>query len=105
MNNHTALSARVFKFSLYVVVSIGILLRVAQLIHASTLSFDEAWSWWLGSQNILKLLAIAATDKHPPLFYLFIHFWNMNFQNELWIRLPSLIVSIFNIWIFYKLSV
>ncbi len=94
-----------YQILLGLIFSVGIGLRIERILHTSTLSFDEAWSWWLGSQNLTKLLFIAATDKHPPLFYLFMHFWNMLFKSELWLRLPSLIASIANLWIFYKLSV
>ncbi|GEM_PF-3556752 len=95
---------KIVKIFLYGIFLWAFIIRFIRFSHGGPVSFDEAWSWWLGSQNLIKLLAIAATDKHPPLFYLFMHFWNLLYYSEIWIRIPSLLASLVNVWLFYKLA-
>lgn len=80
---------------------LGALLRIWMLIKGGPVSFDEAWSYWLGSKNLSDLFKIVASDKHPPLFYLIMHFWNAFYYSESWIRIPSLLFSLTGMWFFY----
>lgn len=36
---------------------------------------DEAFSYLLAKQNIIKILLTTAKDANPPLYYLILHFW------------------------------
>lgn len=90
----------------YVVAAIFLLgasLRIWKFIEGGPVSFDEAWSYWLGSKALSDLFRIMATDKHPPLFYLLMHFWNSSYHSESWIRIPSLLFSLSSMWFFYLL--
>lgn len=89
---------------IYAVIIIGSMLRLYKFFISGPVSFDEAYSYWVGSKSILKLMALAAVDKHPPLYYLFMHFWNLFFYSEVWIRIPSLIASILSLIVFVKVS-
>ena len=62
-----------------IIAILAICIRVLKLIKGGPVSFDEAWSHWLGSKDLGTLFQIMATDKHPPFFYLLMHFWNMFF--------------------------
>ena len=86
-------------------ITIAVAIRIYRLLSTGPLSFDEAWSFWGGSKSLLQLLAITATDKHPPLFYLLLHFWDKFYYSELWVRIPSFIASLVNVWLFYKIAV
>ncbi len=86
------------------VLFIGAVLRVYKFLISGPVSFDEAYSYWIGSKSLIKLMALAAVDKHPPLYYLFMHFWNYFFYSELWIRIPSLIASLLSLLLFVRVS-
>jgi len=86
------------------VLFIGAALRIYKFFISGPVSFDEAYSYWIGSKSLMKLMALAAVDKHPPLYYLFMHFWNYLFYSELWIRVPSLIASLFSLVLFVRVS-
>ncbi|MDB5690897.1 MAG: rane protein-like protein [Sphingomonas bacterium] len=68
---------------LYILCSI---LICAQLIYAfvglnaSSLWIDELWTGWLiKPAYIPSILARSVTDVHPPVYYLFLHFWTLLF--------------------------
>ncbi len=86
------------------IICLGIVLRGVKLVLAGPLSFDEAWSFWLGEKNFLSLLHVLSTDKHPPLFYLLMHFWNKYVYSEMWIRLPSFFFSVISLFVFLRLA-
>jgi len=93
-----------YNLLLLVIFAFGILLRILKISFSGPVSFDEAWSYWQGAKSITTLFNDIAVDKHPPLFYLLMHIWNMFYYSELWIRLPSLFASIMNMILFYLLS-
>ncbi len=52
---------------------------------------DEAWSALISSLPIVDLITTTASDFHPPLYYLILHFWiNLVGSGEVAIRLVSL---------------
>lgn len=95
---------RTFPWALVVIFCFGVGLRLLKFVLAGPVSFDEAWSHWTGAKSIPELLKIVFIDKHPPLYYFFMHFWNYFFYSEIWIRLPSLMLSIVNLFLFYLIA-
>lgn len=53
---------------------------------------DEAFSYLLAKQNLIKILSLTAKDFNPPLYYLLLHLWIKIFgSSEIALRTPSLI--------------
>ena len=60
--------------------------------------FDEAYSITLAKRPIGELVHLTAIDVHPPVYYLFLHFWGGLFGfGELSLRLSSVIPMFFAI--------
>ena len=60
--------------------------------------FDEAYSITLAKRPIGELVHLTAIDVHPPVYYLFLHFWGELFGfGELSLRLSSVIPMFFAI--------
>jgi uncharacterized membrane protein len=59
---------------LLLIVLLSFVLRLFQL-GAQSLWYDEAVSLFIAQQPIPDLIAHTAGDIHPPLYYLFLHFW------------------------------
>lgn len=60
--------------------------------------FDEAYSITLAKRPIDELVHLTAIDVHPPVYYLFLHFWGGLFGfSELSLRLSSVIPMFFAI--------
>lgn len=60
--------------------------------------FDEAYSITLAKRPIDELVHLTAIDVHPPVYYLFLHFWGGLFGfGELSLRLSSVIPMFFAI--------
>lgn len=69
--------------------------------------FDEAYSIMLAKHPINDLIHLTAIDVHPPVYYIFLHFWGNLFGfGELSLRLSSIImmsVAIFMMAVFLKM--
>ena len=60
---------------------------------AQSVWFDEAYSITLAKKSVEELIHLTAIDVHPPVYYLFLHFWGGIFGfNELSLRVSSLIM-------------
>ena len=79
---------------------IGILLRIFAL-NQHDFWFDEAFTYHIARLPVKDLIAASLTDNNPPLYYLLIHFVLKIGQNELILRLPSLILGILAIPLIY----
>jgi uncharacterized membrane protein len=79
------------------VVLIGVNLRTYQLTGRS-LWFDEAFSWRLINFPLPEMLARAAADVHPPLYYIILKAWRFIFASSLFsLRMFSVVFAAFTI--------
>ena len=87
---------------LYLSISIGIILRVIYLLK-KPLEFDEAVVWKVANLPLKDIVSgnFFEFRFHPPLLYLFIHYWKYISESEIWLRLPSLIASVASIFLLY----
>ena len=68
----------------------------------STLWADEASSVWFSRLSWYTILT-QLCDPHPPGYYLFLKLWSLPGANELWLRLPSLLLAGGAVYITYWL--
>lgn len=80
----------------------GLILRAFN-INKQDFWFDEAFTYHITRLPIIDLLKTVLTDNNPPLYYVFIHYWMKISQDEIWLRLPSLIASLLSIFFIYHL--
>lgn len=80
---------------------LGLILRVV-LINQS-LWLDEAAQVIESARPLSSQLSIAG-DFQPPLFHLLLHFWMKLGTSEIWMRILTVLISIFSIYLFYKIG-
>lgn len=94
------LSALFEKHFLLLVVGFALIFAVISLSIGMSQSvwFDEAYSITLAKRPIGELVHLTAIDVHPPVYYLFLHFWGGLFGfGELSLRLSSVMPMFFAI--------
>ncbi len=65
---------------------------------------DEAASLIIARQDLTQLISSLAGDFHPPLYYLFMHFWlKIGLTQEWFLRLPNILFSVAAIYLLYLL--
>lgn len=69
-----------------------------------SLWMDEGFSVWVASHSLHEIMLLLPSDAHPPLFYLFLHFWMRFGRSEAFLRLPFAFISAFSAVIIYKLG-
>lgn len=84
---------------LFVLVVAGTILRVINAIYAP-LWRDEVYIFFTARDNsLLKLITQQHWDTaHPPLHSIFLHYWQMISIQPFWLRLPSIVVSVFALY-------
>lgn len=71
----------------------GVLVRWAML-DASSLWYDEGFTWWVASQSPTRIIEIIRADTSPPLYYLLVHYWTAVFGDSVWaMRAESALAS------------
>jgi len=90
-----------WKILFIVIIAIG--LRLVSINQS--LWLDEAISVSAAQKSITDLFGnFLPKDFNPPLYYLILHFWLRIFSvNELFIRLPSVIFGVVNVYFVYRL--
>jgi mannosyltransferase len=88
---------------LALVVLVGTLLRFAGL-GTESIWLDEATSLMIARMDLTSVVAWAAADIHPPLYYLTLHFWLVCGDSEFAIRALSAVLGVLTIVILYALA-
>lgn len=78
---------------------LGLVLRLMNLSQSFWL--DEATQAQLSLWSVDQIWFNRASDFHPPLYYIFTHFWIQISHSEIWLRLPSVFFGVANIWLVY----
>jgi uncharacterized membrane protein len=81
---------------------LGLCLRLVHLGQSFWL--DEASQAVSSTHSVVWIWSARANDFHPPLFYLFTHFWLIFNHSEVWLRLPSVLFGVANIYLIYLFS-
>jgi uncharacterized membrane protein len=87
--------------SLILILLLGLGLRLINLSQSFWL--DEASQGLMSRQAVAWIWSGRAADFHPPLFYLIAHYWMYLNRSEIWLRLPSVIFGVLNIYLIYLL--
>lgn len=82
------------------------LLLFAGLIRIYALSRgfneDEIFTVLLVRMDLRPLVyATIHSDNHPPLYYLFMHYWQLMGDNEAFLRIPSVVSGLLTCWFAY----
>lgn len=85
---------------IYLVLLLGLILRLVNLNQSFWL--DEAAQVIESSRPLTEQFDLAS-DFHPPLFHLLLHFWMYLGQSEVGIRLFSVGLGLISVFILYKL--
>lgn len=64
--------------------------------------YDESWSWWLASGNLIEKLRV--NDAHPPLYYATLTLWVRFGDSEAWMRLLSAIYGTLALPVVYRIG-
>jgi len=91
-----------YNFGIIFILILGLGLRLVNLGQSFWL--DEATQAQISQLTLNRIWAGRSSDFHPPLFYLFTHFWQVFGQSEIWLRLPSVIFGVINVYLVYLLA-
>lgn len=88
---------------IYLILVFGFLIRLVSLNQS--LWLDEGTTGLVSRISYLDILnKFSPGDFHPPLYYLFINYWeNLFGSSEISLRLPSVLFSLGTIFLIYKL--
>ncbi len=89
-------------YKLWLLIGIGLILRLIGL-NSRSLSYDDAFSIFLARRGLSEIIAGAAADTMPPLYYLVLHYWLILSQQVWFIRLLGVSLSLFAVWLVYKI--
>ena len=88
--------------SLLLIIILGFGLRLINLGQSFWL--DEASQAVMSSQSVASIWSGRSGDFHPPLYYLFVHSWEFFGRSEAWLRLPSVLFGVANLYLVYLLA-
>lgn len=86
---------------IWLILLLGFVLRVINLNQS--LWLDEATQVILSSKSLYSIVFERNVDFHPPLSYIFYHFWMFFGHFEVWLRLLPVLFGIATIFVVYKL--
>lgn len=92
--------AKISKYLILILI-LGLGLRLITLDQSFWL--DEASQAQMSARAISRIWSGRTTDFHPPLFYLIAHYWMIFGHSEIWLRLPSVVFGVTNIYVIYLL--
>ena len=88
-----------FTRDLIFIVVLGLTLRLINIGQSFWL--DEASQAQMSSLSLFQIWSGRAGDFHPPLFYFLSHYWQLISKTETWLRLPSVIFGLINVFLVY----
>ena len=90
---------------LFLVIILAFAFHLPALLHSQSFWFDEIVSLKIAEKNIVESWQYLQWENNPPLHYWFLHFWVKIFgEEELALRLSSLLFFIFDLMLFYLLG-
>ena len=88
--------------------SVFIVAMIIRIIFAKNVQLwkDEVYIFFVSRENgLLDLLLQNHWDTlHPPLYFIFLHYWQKVSINPYILRIPSLIASAFSLWMVVKIA-
>jgi mannosyltransferase len=88
---------------LLVIFLLGLLLRCINL-EGRSIQYDDAFSFFLASQNPAAIVKGTAADTMPPLYYFFLHFWMLLSQQLWFLRLLSILLSMGSVGVVFLIT-
>lgn len=85
---------------IFLILFIGLVLRLININQS--LWLDEAAQVIESARPLREQLRIEG-DFQPPLFHLLLHFWMTLGTSEIWMRMLTIALSVFSIFLFYKI--
>ena len=82
---------------------IGSAALVCRFLFLGRQSFgmDESFSCWVAQHSLSEIVSLLHYDAHPPLFYMFLHFWEMGGNSVIYLRIPFALCGAVNIILLY----
>lgn len=85
------------------IVAIAILLRLPG--YTESVWIDELYTSNLFVGPPVVLMKTLYSDIHPPLYFVFMHYWNAVFSDgEAWLRLPAMLCGLGSILLIYRIG-
>ncbi|MGV8119925.1 MAG: glycosyltransferase family 39 protein [Candidatus Xenobiia bacterium LiM19] len=98
------LNEKGYTLSIVIILLAALALRLYRL-GVPSLFVDEAFALSLSQHSIEEICAtIIARDQHPPLYFIFLHYWRHLGSSELMLRLPSAVLSTIVVYLTFLLG-
>lgn len=85
--------------ALFLILLLGSVIRLVNLNQSFWL--DEASQAQMSSESLSWIWSARINDFHPPLYYIFSHYWLLLGNSEIWLRLPSVIFGVLNVYLIF----
>lgn len=98
------LNEKGYTLSIVIILLAALAFRLYRL-GVPSLFVDEAFAWSLSQHSIADICAaIIARDQHPPLYFIFLHYWQHLGSSEFMLRLPSAVLSTIVVYLTFLLG-
>lgn len=85
-------------------VSISFILRLIYAIFSHDFWMDESLTLSLAQNSFFSVFQALSYDNWPPLYTIFLHFWQQVSTNLIWIRLLSVIFGTVSVFLIYQIG-
>src|SRR5688572_21088179 len=89
-------------YSILYILALGFMLRLILIDQSFWL--DEASQAMTSLRPLSEIIFNNLKDFHPPLSYIFTHFWIMFGRNEVWLRLLPVLFGVGTIYVGYLIA-
>lgn len=86
------------------IVLFGFVIRLVYAAFSHDFWFDEAFNYQLAQNSPREIVKALSFDTWPPLYTLFMHYWQTLGQSVLFLRLPSVIFGTLTLIVIYKIA-
>lgn len=76
----------------------------AYQIGRESLWYDELYAVWASRLPLSNLFAEVVASRHPPLYFLILHFILMIGSGDVWFRALSVIAGVLSVWLIYLIG-
>ncbi len=91
--------------NIFLITTIGALARITIGLKWDGMLFDEMVSVFIAKQPLYQMWEYLKWEMHPPLHYIYLHFWmNIFGNNETSLRFSTILISILNIPLIFALT-
>ena len=92
------------KTSVFLLLLAGLTIRLTYALFSHDFWLDEALNYQIAQNNLQTIIRALSFDTWPPLYALFMHYWQKLGQGVLFLRLPSVLFGTLTLVLIWRLA-